>query len=209
MPVALSYYGNIGIEAGMNEADYEDFSFTHRMNYFHQLIVSRKFSDRLSMQLAPSFAHFNGVDREWYNDYFGISAGGRFKAFGEFSIIAQYTQGFGTTMLDGLFNKETADVVQNQPKPNVLLGFEIGTPTHSFQLFAANYDKITPQKNLGFNTIDGCEVAIEHHPSTSDQVYFCFNSFGRKQMSFGGLFLPSHLSTPLVRKVVRFLFSKE
>jgi hypothetical protein len=160
MPVALSYYGNFSIDAGMNEADYEDFTFTNRLNYFHQLIISRKFSDRLSIQLAPSFAHFNGVDREWHNDYFGISAGGRLKAFGEFSIIAQYSQGFGTNALDGIFNAEESDVEYQSPKPNVLLGFEIGTPTHTFQLFAANYDKITPQKNFGFNTNDFMEGEI-------------------------------------------------
>jgi hypothetical protein len=34
------------------------------------------------------------------------------------------------------------------------LGFEVGTPTHCFQLFAANYDKITPQKNLANNLND-------------------------------------------------------
>jgi len=152
MPVAISYYGNFAIDAGMNEEDYETFSFTNRLAYFHQIIVSRKFSDRISVQVAPSFMHFNGVDREWYNDYFGVSAGARVKLFGEFSIIAAYDQAFGTTVFDGIFSGEPNEAIENSPKPNIVLGFEIGTPTHSFQLFAANYDKISPMKNMGFNT---------------------------------------------------------
>jgi len=160
MPVALSYYGNFAIDGGMKEDEYSEFSFTNRLAYFHQLIVARKFSDRLSVQLAPSFIHFNGIDKKWHNDYVGISAGGRFLAFGQFSIIAEYDQSFGITVFDGLFNKEESDVEYKSAKPNFVLGFEIGTPTHTFQLFAANYNKISPHKNLANNTNDLLEGEI-------------------------------------------------
>lgn len=159
MPVALSYYGNFAIDGGINPDEYTDFTFTNRLSYFHQLIVSRKFSDRLSVQLAPSFAHFNSIDKTWHNDFFGIGGGLRFLAFGNFSIIAEYEQAFGTTVFDGLFAEEPNEEAQNLSKPNVLLGFEIGTPTHTFQLFAANYDKISPQKNFT-NTNDFLEGEI-------------------------------------------------
>lgn len=160
MPVALSYYYNISIDGGLKEDDYQDFTFTHRFSFFHQLIIARKFSDRLSVQLAPSFAHFNGVGKEWHNDYIGMSAGGRFIAFGNFAVIAEYDHSFGTSIFDGLFNREESDVEMKTPKPNLLLGFEIGTPTHSFQLFAATYDKISPQKNLSSNMNDFMEGEI-------------------------------------------------
>ena len=35
-----------------------------------------------------------------------------------------------------------------QPKPNLALGWEIGTATHTFQVFAANYNYIVNQYNL-------------------------------------------------------------
>ncbi len=152
MPVALSYYANVAIDARNDEAFGENYAFTNRFSYFHELIVARKFNDRLSAQITPSFSHFNAVDQKlWHNDYLGIGAGLRFKAFGEFSIIAEYDQAFSY--------KETTETM-NKPKPNVLLGFEIGTPTHTFQLFAANYDKINPQKNLSANMNDFMEGEI-------------------------------------------------
>lgn len=139
MPIALSYFVNMAVDARNEEAFGVNYSFTNRLSYFHQLIIARKFNDRLSIQVAPSYAHFNAVDSIWHNDYIGISAGARFIAFGNFAIIAEYDQAF---------SYKTTKSYQNTPKPNVVLGFEIGTPTHTFQLFAANYDKITPQKNL-------------------------------------------------------------
>ena len=87
----------------------------------------------------------------WQNDYIGVNVGARFKAFGEFSIIAEYDQAF---------SYKTTRSYQNEPKPNLVLGFEIGTPTHTFQLFAANYDKITPQKNLANNMNEFMEGEI-------------------------------------------------
>ncbi len=151
-PVALAYYFNAALDSRDAVQFGENYAFTNRFSYFHQIIVARKFNDRLSVQFAPSFSHFNAVDQEvWHNDYLGISAGARFKAFGEFSIIAEYDQAFSY--------KETTETMKT-PKPNFLLGFEIGTPTHSFQLFAANYDKITPQKNLAFNMNDMMEGEI-------------------------------------------------
>ena len=145
IPVGISYYVNMAIDARNEEVFGENYAFTNRLSYFHQIIIDRKFGDRLSVQLAPSFAHFNAVDSVWHNDYIGVSAGARYKVFGDFSIIANYEQAF---------TYKAVELYQNDTKPNLALGFEVGTPTHCFQLFAANYDKITPQKNLANNLND-------------------------------------------------------
>ncbi len=142
IPVGLSYYVNMAIDSRNAEAFGENYAFTNRFTYFHQLIIARKFGDRLSVQLNPSYAHFNAVDSLYHNDYWGIGAGAKFRAFGDFSIIANYEQGFSI---------KATRYFQEAPKPNLLLGFEVATPTHCFQLFAANYNKITPQANLAFN----------------------------------------------------------
>ena len=44
--------------------------------------------------------------------------------------------------------------LDEQPKPNLALGWEINTATHTFQVFAANYSQIINQRNLVFNTND-------------------------------------------------------
>jgi len=142
MPVSVSYLLQVGVDARTDETFGANYSFTNRFSYFNQLIVSKKFGKKLSLQVAPSFTHINAVDSTLRNDYIGISAGGRFKLFNEFSVIATYDQGFS-------FLGERSYMIA--PKPGVGLGIEIGTPTHCFQAFVGNFDKIIPQKNFAEN----------------------------------------------------------
>jgi len=116
----------------------ESYKFMHRLSYFTQLIVSRKFSEVFSFQVAPEFAYYNGVPQEVSNVNFGCSFGGRAKVWGDKSIIVEYDQPFT--------KHESFD-----PKPNLGMGFEIGTATHSFQIFVSNYQDIVYQRNLVYN----------------------------------------------------------
>lgn len=99
------------------------------------------------MQVAPSVIYFNAVPQysnevRYKNLNFGISAGAKATVIGSQSIIIEYDQ---------LLTKQD---LAEQPKPNLSLGWEIGTATHCFQVFAANYNQIINQRNLVFNTND-------------------------------------------------------
>jgi len=150
MPVSLSYFGNMVIELRPEEdfGPAESFRQIHRLSYFTQLIVARKINDIFSVEVAPSLAYFNSVPQNvdslpgYKNLNFGISAGARANLFGPHSIILEYDQ---------LLTKQNIAV---QPKPNLALGWEISTATHTFQIFVANYDQIINQRNLVFNTND-------------------------------------------------------
>jgi hypothetical protein len=155
MPVSLSYFGNIVADLRSAETFGPDstYSAIHRLSYFTQLIVARKFNDIFSLQVAPSLAYFNSVpqyipatDTSFYKGYknlnFGISVGARANIVGNHSIIFEYDQ---------LLTKQDLD---EQPKPNLSLGWEVGTATHTFQLFVANYSQIINQRNLVFNKND-------------------------------------------------------
>jgi hypothetical protein len=146
MPISLSYLTQIGIDARNKEIFGKDTAFVNRISYFNQVIISRKFSSKLSLQFAPSFVHFNAVDSTKRNDYLGISIGGRVKVHNEMSIIATYDQGFAM-LGDVEYNGEKVGT----PKPSFGLGLEIGSPTHCFMVFASNSSDITPQKNLAYN----------------------------------------------------------
>jgi hypothetical protein len=140
MPIGLSYYGNVVIDARSedNFGPEESYKFIHRMSYFTELIVSRKFSNVFSFQVAPQFAYYNGVDQSMDNMNFGASFGGRAKVWGEKSIIVEY---------DLPFTKHEAF----DPQPNLGVGFEIGSATHAFQIFVSNYHDIVYQRNLVYN----------------------------------------------------------
>ena len=147
MPVSLSYYGNIVVDLRKNDAFGPEASYRliHRLSYFTQVIVARKINEMISVQIAPSAAYFNSVPRYsdstgYKNLNFGISAGARANVFGNHSVLLEYDQ---------LLRKQDLD---DQPKPNLALGWELGTATHTFQIFAANYNQIISQRNLVFNT---------------------------------------------------------
>ncbi len=140
MPISLSYYGNMVIDARSedNFGPEESYKFMHRLSYFTELIISRKFSNVFSFQVAPEFAYFNGVKQEFNNVNYGVSFGGRAKVWGEKSIIVEYDQPL---------NKQDAF----DHKPNLGVGFELGTATHAFQVFVSNYQDIVYQRNLAYN----------------------------------------------------------
>jgi hypothetical protein len=149
MPVSVSYYGNMVADLQKEEVFGPEASYRemHRLSYFTQLIVARKINDMFSVQIAPSMAYFNSVpvysDTTGYkNMNFGISAGARANLFGGHSLMLEYDQ---------LLTKQDLD---DQPKPNLSLGWEINTATHTFQVFVANYSQIISQRNLVFNKND-------------------------------------------------------
>jgi hypothetical protein len=150
MPVSLSYFGNIVADLRTEDnfgPGTSKFKQIHRLSYLTQIIVARKFNDKISVQIAPTFVYFNTVTRlsdstGYKNLNLGLSAGARANLFGNQSLLLEYDQ---------LFTKQDLDV---QPKPNLSLGWEIGTATHAFQIFVANYNQIIGQRNLVYNTND-------------------------------------------------------
>ena len=152
MPVSLSYFGNMVIDARAEEnfGPSGDFKQIHRLSYFTQLIVARKFSEKISAQIAPSFMYMNTVKRYsdevgYKNMNFGLHAGARANLFGNHSLMLEYDQ---------LLTKQDTGEELEQPRPNLAIGWEIGTATHSFQVFASNYKALNNQYNLLYNTND-------------------------------------------------------
>jgi len=135
IPVNVTYYGNVAIDTRLAE------NFTNnreRYSFYSQIIISRRFNRIYSLQIAPSFSHYNIVDENMKNDQFSISFGGRAKISPQTSIIAEYSQ-------------PITQHKYNQPYAGFGLGFEFSTGSHAFQVFAGNYKGIIPQKNYMYN----------------------------------------------------------
>ena len=149
MPVSLAYFGNIA--AALRYKDnfgLGEFRSIHRLSYFTEFIIARKINNMFSVQVAPSMAYFNSVPTNadstiaYKNMNFGFSVGARANLFGSHSLILEYDQ---------LISKQDISL---QPKPNLAIGWEIGTGTHTFQVFVTNYSQIISQRNLVFDTND-------------------------------------------------------
>jgi Membrane bound beta barrel domain (DUF5777) len=149
MPFSLSYFGNIAADLRTKDNfGPGEFRSIHRLSYFTEFIFARKINNMFSVQIAPSMAYFNSVPTNadstiaYKNLNIGLSAGARANLFGSHSLILEYDQ---------LFTKQN---IAKQPKPNLAVGWEIGTGTHTFQVFVTNYNQIISQRNLVFNTND-------------------------------------------------------
>lgn len=139
-PVSISYFGNISIDSREKKGNFV--SWGDRVAYFNQLLIARKISEKLSVQVSPSLSHFNNVDAyrdkdgnilpKMNNDHFAISFLGRYKLTERFHLIANYDQ--------PLTQHST-----NNPEPNICFGIETTTISHSFQVFAGNSGSIVPQ----------------------------------------------------------------
>ena len=92
MPVSLSYHGNAVLDA--RDAKYfgpeEDYQFAYRMSYLNQLILSRRFGNKTSLQFAPTFVYYNAVPEGYNNANASLYFGGRFQVLGFSSIIADH-----------------------------------------------------------------------------------------------------------------------
>jgi len=141
MPLSLTLYGNMAINLTSedNFGPAHDWREIHRLSYFTQAIFARQFS-KLSLQVAPTFIYFNAVEIGYKNVNFGVSAGAQYNLFGSHSLILEYDQ---------LFTKQENEDLN--PKPQFGIGWEIGTATHAFQIFLANYKDILGQYNFLYN----------------------------------------------------------
>ncbi|MBU8891678.1 MAG: hypothetical protein KOO66_02815 [Bacteroidales bacterium] len=143
MPVSLSVHANVTVDTREDQFFGGNYEFTDRFSYFTQIIVSRKFTDALSVQLAPSYSHFNAVDSVYQNNKSGVMVGGRYKFTGTMSAMFEYHQPI---------NINSVRDYSYEIQPGIAFGLEISTPTHAFQVFATNYQGIMAQKNYVMNT---------------------------------------------------------
>ena len=154
-PVSITYYGNMAYDTREDVTIYDGSTIKHesdKLSFFNQLIIARKMSDKLSLQIAPSISHQNAVSgyytkndstgqdifQTMKNSHFAISFAGRYKLTNVTSLIFNYDQ-------------PITKHATNNPRPNLALGFEFNTSNHSFQLFFGNYSLLSPQRNNLFN----------------------------------------------------------
>lgn len=145
IPLSIVYFGDIALDARKDIFP----KTTNRLSYFHQLIIARKFCNRFSMQVAPSYSHFNMVDSLVKHDNIGLSANGRVKITDALGIIFEY---------DHNFTKQDTTVIK--VKPNLSIGIEAATSSHVFQVFVGTANSIINQHNILYNSNDFTKMDI-------------------------------------------------
>tara|TARA_R110002050_G_scaffold204327_1_gene339526 strand:- start:11274 stop:12197 length:924 start_codon:yes stop_codon:yes gene_type:complete len=147
MPIALTYYGNVEVNASESSSfgTGDNFSFANRVSFFNQLIISRKFSKKLTAQVTLNYSHFNLIDTNvtgsgnLKHDNFGFGVAGRYKLSSSASLMLEYDQALTTP---------------ENVKPNLSVGVEMATSGHAFQIFVTTYKGISYQNNMVYNQND-------------------------------------------------------
>ena len=137
MPVTVVGYNMVVMNTGLDEDLLPLLEFKHRLSYVAQVLVSRKFTDNLSLELAPSFFHDNYVAiNDQDNSQFAIGVGGRYKITKRVSLNIDYAAHLNRA--------------SNSPYKNPLsIGADIETGGHVFQLHFTNAQQMTENGFLG------------------------------------------------------------
>lgn len=91
-PVTVTAFGSTGYKTSPKDADVPDgFQRTDRLSYTAQLLIARKFTSALSLQLMPTLVHKNWVALdEGDNNQVAVGVGGRIKMTPSVSVNLEY-----------------------------------------------------------------------------------------------------------------------
>jgi len=142
MPVSVSVVTSIALKTLKFPDQTRTNYFTSRLAYVAQILVARKISEAISIQVTPSYVHRNLVATELDpNDVWALGAGARLKLTKRVSLNGEY------------FYIANPKTYMNPQIYNPLsLGFDIETGGHVFQLFFTNSLGMTEKQFIGGTT---------------------------------------------------------
>ena len=153
MPVSVSLY-ELFTRTTLRDSTKPYYTGKYRNAYESALLIARKFSSKLSLQLTPVWIHYNLVPTpEDNNDVFGLGFGGRMKISKRVSINAEY-------------NLLPDDQIVSMDIFNSLsFGIDIETGGHVFQLIFSNSEGMVGPSYFGKTTGNWAD----------GDIYFGFN----------------------------------
>ncbi|MCC7402745.1 MAG: hypothetical protein IT214_14795 [Chitinophagaceae bacterium] len=152
-PVSVTYYANAAYNT-KKDPNHDIYRYySDRISYFHQIIIARKVTNKLSVQIAPSLSHHNDVNGYFTKlndstlkinpsmkfDHFAVAVSARYKLTNVTSVMINYDQPLTKHPM-------------NNPNPSFSVGVEFNTSSHSFQLFFTNFYYLNPAINNMYNT---------------------------------------------------------
>ncbi len=140
-PISISYLGSSMVQTmEANVPAGSEYYFSNRLCYANQILIARKFSKSLSLQLMPTHVHYNLVNTaKETNDVLAMGIGGRLKLSQRISLNIEYYYQLDQYKLDGTTN-------------SLAVGFDIETGGHVFQLHFTNSTGMTERTFVGKTT---------------------------------------------------------
>lgn len=152
-PVTIAGFTSLAINNTLKESLYPKLTFDNRLTYVGQLLISRKYSEKLSLEIAPTLFHENFVDNaQQDNTQYAIGVGGRYKLSKRWSLNIDYA---------AHLNRASNSIYKNP----LSIGFDLETGGHVFQMHFTSSQGIHEAGYLGQTTGDW----------TKGDVFFGFN----------------------------------
>lgn len=152
-PLTIVGYHSILVNTALSIDNLPKLEFKNRLGYTTQLLISRKVSNKLSLELAPTLFHDNYVtfdDQD--NTQFALGIGGRYKLGKRWSFNTDYGWHLNRA--------------SNSPFKNPLsIGVDLETGGHVFQMLFSNAQAMNTNGFLGQATGDW----------TDGNIFFGFN----------------------------------
>lgn len=130
-PLSVSYFGSV-VYRGRRDIDPTLKNGSgYRYSYCNQILIARKFSERLSIELAPTWIHKNQVEYVADdNNLFALGAGARIKLTRRTSFNLEY--------IARIPSRNTLSPAWLNNHNSLSVGFDIETGGHVFQLHLTN-----------------------------------------------------------------------
>ncbi|MDX6180902.1 DUF5777 family beta-barrel protein [Flavobacterium sp. Fl-77] len=152
-PVTVAGFTSLAINNTLKESLYPKLTFDNRFTYVGQLLISRKFSEKLSLEVAPTMFHENFVDNvQQDNTQYAVGLGGRYKLSKRWSLNVDYA---------AHLNRASNSIYKNP----LSVGFDLETGGHVFQMHFTSSQGIHEAGYLAQTTGDW----------TKGDVFFGFN----------------------------------
>lgn len=149
IPVTIGWFSLVNVNAAKDNS----VSLTwNKYSFLNQLLISRKFSSKFSLQLTPSLVYFNivpyGINNS--NAVWSLGVGGKYKIADKKNLTFEYSRQFN--MYENLIDKN-GNIINY--KPNLLsLGIEFNTGGHLFQFYIGNTTSSSVIDQLARNNYD-------------------------------------------------------
>ncbi|MDX1472467.1 MAG: DUF5777 family beta-barrel protein [Flavobacteriaceae bacterium] len=134
-PFTVVGFNEIFINTAYEKDNLPKLEFKHRLSYAAQLLISRKFSQNLSLELAPTFFHENYVpNSDQDNSQIALGLGGRYKLGTRWSLNMDYGWHLNRASNSAFVNP-------------LSIGIDLETGGHVFQMHLTNAQ---PMNTIGY-----------------------------------------------------------
>lgn len=136
-PFEIVGFNSMAINTELDKVLLPKVEFSDRLAYVSQILISRKFNDKLSLEMAPTYFHENYVaNNSQENSQFAVGLGGRYKFTKRWSFNMDYA---------AHLNRASNSAFKNP----LSIGFDLETGGHVFQMHFTNSQAMHESGYLG------------------------------------------------------------